>query len=401
MNPYLDSLLPYPFERMNALKAGLASRSNAPHIALSIGEPRHATAAFLVDASTDRSRAAAGLGTYPATKGSDSLRCAIADWVTARFKLRNSTLTAASHVLPVNGTREALFSFAQAVLTGRTGSCAILPNPFYQIYEGAVLLRGAAPYYVPCPADSSFQPDFDAVPDDVWANCELLFVCTPGNPTGAVLTMATLQKLIELADQHDFVIASDECYCEIYPFDESPPAGLLEACAAMGRDDYSRCVVFHSLSKRSNLPGLRSGFVAGDATILQRYLLYRTYHGCAMPAHVQYVSELAWSDEAHVRDNRALYRQKFGAVIGELKPVLDIAQPQAGFYYWPRTPIDDTIFTQRLFVEQNVTVLPGRYLSREHLGVDPGAGRVRMAMVASLEECVDAAQRIAAFVRTL
>jgi N-succinyldiaminopimelate aminotransferase len=401
MNPYLDLLQPYPFERMNTLKHGLVSRSNAPHIALSIGEPKHPAPQFLVDALTDPATVRTGLGLYPATRGSDSLREAIAAWATRRFKLPQGSLTSTRNVLPVSGTREALFSFAQAALTGERGTYALLPNPFYQIYEGAILLRGATPYYVPCPAESNFLPDFSAVPADVWANCELVFVCTPGNPTGAVMSQHALQTLLELADEHDFVIASDECYSEIYPNEDDPPPGLLQACAAAGRDDYARCIVFHSLSKRSNLPGLRSGFVAGDAAILERFLLYRTYHGCAMPTHVQHVSELAWSDEAHVRDNRAVYRAKFAAVTPLLAQALDVRDPSAGFYYWPKTPIDDTTFTRRLFVEENVTVLPGRYLARPQNGVDPGAGRVRMALVAPLAECIDAAERIVAFARRL
>jgi len=401
MNPFLDSLLPYPFERMNALKAGLSSRSNAPHIALSIGEPKHAAAQFLVDAATDATFVRPGLGTYPATRGSDSLRGAIGAWATSRFHLRAGSITPAKHVLPVSGTREALFSFAQCVLSGRSGSCAVLPNPFYQIYEGAVLLRGTAPYYAACTESTGYLSDFGSVPDEKWRNCELLFICSPGNPTGAVMPIEQLTQLIALADRHDFVIASDECYSEIYPDESNPPVGLLQACASIGRDDYARCVVFHSLSKRSNLPGLRSGFVAGDAAILERFFLYRTYHGCAMPAHVQHLSELAWSDETHVVDNRAVYRQKFAVVTPMLEPVLGVTQPEGGFYYWPRTPIDDESFTQRLFVEENVTVLPGRYLSRSHDGIDPGINRVRMAMVSELPECVDAAERIVHFARSL
>jgi N-succinyldiaminopimelate aminotransferase len=401
MNPYLESLQPYPFERMNALKAGLRGRSNAPHIALSIGEPKHATARFLVDAAIDAAQVQAGLRTYPATRGSDALRDAIAAWATRRFSLSTGTLTAARHVLPVSGTREALFSFGQCVLSGRVGACAVLPNPFYQIYEGAILLRGAAPYYVACPETTAYLPDFGSVPTSVWDACELLFICTPGNPTGAVIPIEVLKRLVDLADRHDFVIASDECYSEIYLDERRRPPGLLQACAELGRDDYGRCVVFHSLSKRSNLPGLRSGFVAGDAAILERYFLYRTYHGCAMPAHVQHVSQLAWSDETHVVDNRALYREKFATVTPMLADALGVRAPEAGFYYWPRTPIDDETFTRRLFVEENVTVLPGRYLSRPHAGSDPGLGRVRMAMVAELSECIDAAERIVRFARTL
>jgi N-succinyldiaminopimelate aminotransferase len=400
MNPFLDSLQPYPFERMNALKAGLKVRSNAPHIALSIGEPKHATARFLVDAATNVPAVQTGLATYPATRGGDSLRAAIGNWATQRFRLPPGALTAARHILPVSGTREALFSFAQCVLSGRSGSCAVLPNPFYQIYEGAILMRGAAPYYVAC-SDPSGLPDFEAVPDVVWRACELLFICTPGNPTGAVMSIEQMKALIELADRHDFVIASDECYSEIYPDESRPPPGLLQACAELGRDDFSRCVVFHSLSKRSNMPGLRSGFVAGDGAVLDRFFLYRTYHGCAMPAHVQHVSELAWTDETHVVDNRALYREKFAAITPMLEPVLGVREPAGGFYYWPRTPIDDESFTRRLFVEENVTVLPGRYLSRHRSGVDPGLNRVRMAMVGELAECVDVAERIVRFARSL
>jgi N-succinyldiaminopimelate aminotransferase len=401
MNPYLDALQPYPFERMNALKAGLISRSNAPHIALSIGEPKHPAAPFLIAACTDAETVASSLGTYPNTRGGDALRAAVAAWATRRFKLAPASLTAERHVLPVNGTREALFAFGQAVLSGCSGSCAVLPNPFYQIYEGAVLLRGATPYYVACPAERELLPDLAAVPADVWASCELVFVCSPGNPTGAVAPLSMLTQLVELADRHDFVIASDECYSEIYADESAPPPGLLQACAAMGRDDYRRCVVFHSLSKRSNLPGLRSGFVAGDATLLERFFLYRTYHGCAMPTHVQHVSTLAWSDEQHVVDNRALYRSKFAAVTPLLTPFLDVKIPAGGFYYWSRTPLDDETFAQRLFAECNVTVLPGRYLSRPQHGHDPGVGRIRMALVAPLAECIDAAQRIAEFCRAL
>jgi N-succinyldiaminopimelate aminotransferase len=401
MNPYLDALQPYPFERMNALKAGLSSRSNAPHIALSIGEPKHPAPEFLIAALSDRDALASSLGTYPSTRGSDELRAAVAAWASRRFRLPAGSLTAERHVLPVNGTREALFAFGQAVLSGRAGSCAVLPNPFYQIYEGAILLRGTQPYYVACPESAGFLPDLAAVPADVWTNCELAFICSPGNPTGAVAPLELLTHLIELADRHDFVIASDECYSEIYADEAAPPPGLLEACAAMGRDDYERCVVFHSLSKRSNLPGLRSGFVAGDAALLERFLLYRTYHGCAMPAHVQHVSALAWSDEQHVIENRAVYRRKFADVTPLLAPYLNVAAPAGGFYYWPRTPLDDETFTRRLFVERNVTVLPGRYLSRPQQGDDPGAGRVRMAMVAPLAECIDAAERIGEFCRKL
>ena len=275
------------------------------------------------------------------------------------------------------------------------------PNPFYQIYEGAALLAGAQPYFLPCLADKGFIPDYDAVAPEIWQRCQLLYLCTPGNPSGAVTDIATLQKLIRLADQYDFVIASDECYSELYFDEDAPPPGLLQACAEMGRNDYHRCVVFHSLSKRSNLPGLRSGFVAGDATVLASFLLYRTYHGCAMPVQHQLASVAAWQDEDHVKENRDRYREKFTAVLEELNGCLDVAQPDASFYLWAKTPIADTDFAQQLFEQQHVTVLPGSYLSREVDGLNPGRGYVRMALVAELDNCVDAARRIRRFVEGL
>jgi len=399
VNPFLDRLQPYPFERLNALKAGVVPVAQAPHIALSIGEPKHAPPPFLVDALADRRRLAEGLGAYPATRGSDSLRTAIAAWLEGRFALGSARIDPARHVLPVAGTREALFSFAQALLSGRSGTVCAMPNPFYQIYEGAALLRGASPWYVPCPAPE-FQPDFASVPDEVWRATELLYLCSPGNPCGAVIPVETLMTLVALADRHDFVIAADECYSEIYRDESTPPAGLLEACARLGRDDFRRCVVFHSLSKRSNLPGLRSGFVAGDATVLERYYLYRTYHGAALPAHVQEASRLAWSDERHVVENRALYRAKFEAVTPKLA-ALGCRHPDGGFYYWPETPIDDETFARELFRRENVTVLPGSYLARDAGGTNPGRNRVRMALVAPLDECIEAAERIARFARSL
>ncbi len=300
-------------------------------------------------------------------------------------------------MLPVNGTREALFAFTQAVVSRAADGLVISPNPFYQSYEGAALLAGATPHYLPCLAENGFNPDFDAVPSEVWQRCQILFLCSPGNPTGALVPLPTLQKLIALADEHDFVIAADECYSELYVDEAHPPAGLLSACAALGRHDYKRCVVFHSLSKRSNLPGLRSGFVAGDADILKAFLLYRTYHGCAMPVQTQLASVAAWNDEIHVRANRELYRAKFDAALQILAPVLDVQRPDGGFYLWAKTPGDDQVFTRELFAEEHVTVVPGSYLSREIDGLNPGAGRVRMALVAPLAECSEAAQRIRDF----
>lgn len=328
------------------------------------------------------------------------LRNAIAHWATARFSLREGSLSAEHHILPVNGTREALFAFAQAIIDrSATDPLIVSPNPFYQIYEGAAFLAGATPYFLNCTIDNGFIPDFAAVPTDVWQRCQLLFICSPGNPTGAVMDTATLKQLIALADEHDFIIASDECYSELYFDEDNPPAGLLQACAELGRDDFARCVVFHSLSKRSNLPGLRSGFVAGDAHVLEKFLLYRTYHGCAMPVPTQLASIAAWNDEAHVRENRAAYTQKFAAVINILKDVLPVSMPDASFYLWPETPITGEDFAQQLYAAQKVTVLPGSFLARDTDGINPGKQHIRMALVASLEECIEAAERIRYFVQ--
>ena len=308
-------------------------------------------------------------------------------------------LDAARHVLPVNGTREALFAFTQAVVNRTDDALVLSPNPFYQIYEGAALLAGATPHYLPCLAENGFNPDYDAVPEAIWQRTQILFLCSPGNPTGALTPLDTLKKLIALADRYDFVIAADECYSELYFDEDNPPPGLLTACAELGRQDFKRCVVFHSLSKRSNLPGLRSGFVAGDADILKAFLLYRTYHGCAMPVQTQLASVAAWNDEAHVRENRDQYRAKYDAVLDILAPVMDVQRPDGSFYLWARTPTDDAQFTRELFAQQHVTVVPGSYLSREVNGLNPGAGRIRMALVAPLAECIEAAERIRRFIQ--
>lgn len=403
MNPDLEKLQSYPFERLAALKAGITPAAKS-HIALSIGEPKHAAPEFVLQALRDNLKQ---LSVYPNSKGLPELREAIAAWATRRFQLHRSRLQGLdpeTQVLPVAGTREALFSFAQAIIDRTKNPIVISPNPFYQIYEGAAYLAGAEPYFVNCVAANNFLPDFDAVPEDIWQRCQLLYVCSPGNPTGAVLDAKVLGKLIELADRYDFVIASDECYSEIYFDETNPPLGLLELCDQIGRDDYRRCVVFHSLSKRSNLPGLRSGFVAGDATILKKYLLYRTYQGCALPLPTQFASIAAWNDEAHVYANRELYRQKFDAVLNVLGDKLDVTKPDAGFYLWAGTPTDDRDFTRELFRNENVTVLPGQFLARPTFtedkcgGINPGEKRVRMALVATLDECIEAAQRIARFV---
>lgn len=395
MNPDLSLLHPYPFEKLATLFKGHAAPTHLKPIALSIGEPKHASPAFVAEAIA---RHIGGLSNYPTTLGLPVLREAIAQWLTQRFHLKG--VDAGTQVLPVNGTREALFSFTQAVVDRSVSEkpLVLMPNPFYQIYEGAALLAGAEPVFLPCTPATGLQPDFDAVPDSIWARTQLLFICTPGNPTGALLSMATLKKLIALSDRFGFIIASDECYSEIY-FDESqPPAGLLQACAELGRDDFKNCVVFHSLSKRSNLPGLRSGFVAGDAAVLKQYLRYRTYHGSAMPVQHQLASTEVWQDEAHVRDNRALYRDKFARVLAILNPVLPLQMPEAGFYFWARTPGSDEDFARELHAQQAVTVLPGRYLARAGSdGSNPGEGHVRMALVASVAECVEAAERIRSF----
>ncbi|WP_313281272.1 succinyldiaminopimelate transaminase [Stutzerimonas balearica] len=398
MNDALNLLQPYPFEKLRALLAGAQPPADKRPIALSIGEPKHRSPEFVARALADNLEQ---LAVYPTTLGLPALREAIAGWAERRFGLAAGAVDPARQVLPVNGTREALFSFTQAVVNRADEGLVISPNPFYQIYEGAALLAGAQPHYLPCLAENGFNPDFDAVPTDVWQRCQILFLCSPGNPTGALVPLETLKRLIALADEHDFVIAADECYSELYFDEANPPAGLLSACAALGRRDFKRCVVFHSLSKRSNLPGLRSGFVAGDADILKAFLLYRTYHGCAMPAHVQLASAAAWNDEIHVRANRELYRAKFEAVLQILEPVLDVARPDGGFYLWPKTPIDDQRFTRELFEQEHVTVVPGSYLSREVEGLNPGADRVRMALVAPLAECIEGAERIRAFIERL
>ena len=390
MNPNLSSLHPYPFEKLARLFSDLTPPKDLPNIALSIGEPRHAAPEFVKEALVSNLK---HLSTYPSTKGLPALRQSIANWLTARFKLEH--VDAESQVLPVNGTREAIFSFVQAVITpattGQQQPYVIMPNPFYQIYEGAAFLAGATPYFVNCTAENHYLGDWDAIPESVWANTQLVFICTPGNPTGAVMPAEKLKKLIALSDQYNFVIASDECYSELY-FDTAP-IGLLEVCAEIGRHDYRNCVVFHSLSKRSNLPGLRSGFIAGDARLLAPYLLYRTYHGSAMPVQHQLASIAAWQDEVHVEENRVLYRQKFDLFLNELGQKLPFKKPDAGFYFW--LPVaDDEAFARRLYAEQNITVLPGRYLSRESEGINPGMNHVRMALVADMATCEIAVARI-------
>ncbi|CCK75140.1 MAG: succinyldiaminopimelate transaminase [Oleispira antarctica] len=401
MNPDLQKLQPYPFEKLTALKAQVSPNENLSHIALSIGEPKHPAPKFVTQCLKDNIDK---VENYPTTKGLPVLRETIAQWLQQRFGL--TKICSEQQIVPVNGTREALFAFTQAVIDRSKNGLVVCPNPFYQIYEGAAYLAGAEPHFLPCLEEQGFNPDFDAVSDEVWQKCQLLFLCTPGNPTGAVLELETLTKLIALADKHDFIIASDECYSEIFVEDKQAPIGLLQACESMGRHDYARCVVFHSLSKRSNLPGLRSGFVAGDAKILQPFLLYRTYHGCAMSIHTQLASVAAWGDEGHVKDNRRQYSLKFKAVLEilndpSLAGKIEVKQTDASFYLWAKTEMDEEQFAQQLFAQQHVTVLPGSYLSRTVDGINPGKNRVRLALVASVEECIEAAERIKQFVQGL
>lgn len=397
MNPNLARLQTYPFEKLRALFAGLQPPAELKPIRLSIGEPQHPTPAFILQALSDNF---AGIAAYPSTQGSDALRGAIAGWLERRYALPR--VDAATQVLPVNGSREALFAFAQCVVNGgKPGAKVVCPNPFYQIYEGATLLAGADPVFLNNLPENNFGSDFDSLPEAVWRDVQLVFVCSPGNPTGRVLSLDEWKRLFALSDRYGFVIAADECYSEIYFDDEARPVGALEAAHALGRGDFRNIVVFSSLSKRSNVPGMRSGFVAGDAAILKDFLLYRTYHGCAMSATIQAASVAAWNDEAHVAENRRLYREKFTAVTPILSPWLDTRLPDAGFYLWARTPLPDTDFARRLQAEYNVTVLPGSFLAREADGVNPGAGFVRIALVADTAECVEAAGRIAAFCRAL
>jgi len=398
MNPDLTRLQPYPFEKLAQLKAGVTAPAGLEAITLAIGEPKHRPPQFVAEELLIHLH---GLASYPTTRGMPILRQAIADWLQQRFQLPAGSIDAERHILPVNGTREALFAFAQCVVDRSRQARVIMPNPFYQIYEGAAFLAGAEPYFLNTTEDSKLLPDFNSVPDKVWCDCQLLYLCTPGNPTGAVIDQATLQKLITLAEQHDFIIASDECYSEIYFNEGNPPPGLLQAAAAMGNEQYQRCIVFHSLSKRSNLPGMRSGFVAGDAAIIQAFFQYRTYHGCSMAPYTQAASIKAWEDEHHVHANRRAYQEKFAAVLEILTPVLDVNQPDASFYLWPQTPVDDTVFARELFTRYNVTVLPGSFLSREAHGINPGRNHVRIALVAELDECIDAAQRIRSLCESL
>jgi len=394
MNPLLQSLQPYPFERLKQLFSTVTPSEKYPPISLGIGEPRHATPQLVLDALATSTEA---LSSYPATAGLPAMRQSCAQWVQRRYGL---TLNPETQILPINGSREALFAFAQTVVdSAKTGATVVCPNPFYQIYEGAALLAGAQAYYVASDPALNFNVDWSKVPENVWKTTQLLFVCSPGNPTGSVMPLEDWETLFELSDRYGFVIASDECYSEIY-FREEPPLGGLEAAFKLGRTDYKNLVAFTSLSKRSNVPGMRSGFVAGDVKLLKQFLLYRTYHGSAMSGMVQAASIAAWNDEAHVVANREMYRQKFAAVTPVLAQALDVKLPDAGFYLWAAVPGgDDQAFARDLLAQYNVTVLPGSFLARESHGFNPGAGRIRMALVAETQECMQAAQRIVEFVQ--
>jgi N-succinyldiaminopimelate aminotransferase len=394
MNPLLSRLQPYPFERLRQLFVGVTPNPAYRPISLGIGEPKHPTPEFIKQALT---ASLSGLSSYPLTAGAPHLRDAFRRWLQTRYGLM--AVDANTQMLPVNGSREALFAFAQTVIDPGGKPVVVCPNPFYQIYEGAALLAGAEPFYAASDPARNFAVDWDSVPLETWSRTQLLYVCSPGNPTGAVMPLAEWEKLFALSDRHGFVVASDECYSEIY-FTGEPPLGSMQAAAKLGRADFRRLVSFTSLSKRSNVPGMRSGFVAGDAALMKKFLLYRTYHGSAMSPVVQQASIAAWGDERHVVENRDLYRGKFAEVTPMLARVLDVRLPDAGFYLWAGVPGSDTEFARDLLAQYNVTVLPGSYLARESGGVNPGAGRIRMALVAETAECVEAARRIVQFVQS-
>ena len=397
-NPNLSKLMAYPFERLNNLLAPLTPNSNFTPISLSIGEPKHQPPDFALEILSDQEKMRALLATYPSTKGTTELRQSISTWLKSRFSLEVDYET---EILPVNGTREALFSFAQAVISDKTNPIVIMPNPFYQIYEGAALLAGASTFFCSSFETNNYLQDFESIPSETWRNTELIYICSPANPTGKSLSDGQIEKLIDLAHQYDFTIASDECYSEIYSSSHNKPNSLLKISENIGNKSFEKCIIFHSLSKRSNLPGLRSGFVAGDSNLLKQYFLYRTYHGCAMAGHTQEISALAWSDESHVDENRDKYTEKFSVVEEILKDHYKLYRPEGGFYHWIKTPIDDQQFAARLMETHNVKVMPGSFLSREDNGEDPGLDHIRVAWVSEKEECIEAARRLVEFARGL
>jgi N-succinyldiaminopimelate aminotransferase len=397
VNPDLERLQTYPFQKLNSLLAGVSPDPRRKLIPLYIGEPKHPTPEFIKRALVE---SLDGLAAYPLTIGTPELRAAIAGWMKRRYHL--DAVDPETEVLPVTGSREALFAIAQAVVdASRPDPVVVCPNPFYQIYEGAALLAGASARYLNSLPSNRYAFDYDQIPDAVWRRTQLIYVCSPGNPTGYVMPLADWKRLFELSDRYGIVIASDECYSEIY-FDEGKaPLGALDAARQLGRKGNERLVMFSSLSKRSNVPGMRSGFVAGDPAILKKYLLYRTYQGCAMSLPIQHASVVAWNDEEHVVENRRLYREKFAAALDILRPAMEVEMPDAAFYLWLKTPISDTEFARRLYQDQAVSVLPGSYLARDSDGVNPGTNRVRIALVSSTGECVESARRIRAFVESL
>jgi N-succinyldiaminopimelate aminotransferase len=395
MNPRLDLLHTYPFEKLARLKAGVTPPKDLPHVAMSIGEPQHETPAFILETLRQNLHR---LGSYPATIGLIELRSACARWLERRFRLTAGAVNPETMVLPVNGTREALFAFVQSVVGSKAEPLVAMPNPFYQIYEGAALLAGAEPCFLNTTEANGYIPDLDAVPAEVWNRCEVLFLCNPGNPAGATAPRKYLEHALDLAEKHNFLIAADECYAEIYLDESTPPPSLLEAALATGRDKMQRCVVFHSLSKRSSVPGLRSGFVAGDAAVISKFLLYRTYHGSAMAVPTQIASVAAWDEDTHAAQNRKLYQDKFAKVLPILQPVLNVKRPDGAFYLWPDVGQNDEQFVRDLYAQQNLTLLPGSYLAREAHGENPGAQRVRISLTAPVDQCVLAAERIRQFV---
>jgi N-succinyldiaminopimelate aminotransferase len=396
MNPELENLHTYPFEKLRNLLSKCNVNTKKSAITLAIGEPKHKTPKFI---TKELEANISNISTYPTTRGTNELKTAIINWLCRRFNLSQETLNEERNILPTNGTREALFSITQTVVNKTNGNpIVMMPNPFYQIYEGAALLAGAEPYYLNCIEENKYIPDLSLVPKEIWQRCQLFYLCSPGNPSGAVVDFDFIKELMMLADKYNFIIASDECYSEIYYNEEQPPLSLLEYAKKLGNFEYKRCLIFHSLSKRSNVPGLRSGFVAGDSEIIEIFYRYRTYHGCAMPLHVQKASIAAWNDEKHVKKNRDIYREKFLKVCVELKSVLPVTPPSGGFYLWPKLHCSDEDFAKELYTSENVEVLPGSYLSRNVNCINPGDKRVRIALVAETDLCIEAAKRIKRFI---
>ena len=397
MNSRLEKLQEYPFQRLNQLLAGIEPPTGKGRIMLSLGEPKHEPPSFIHDILATGGNLLSG---YPLTRGEENLRESICLWLSRRFSISQDLLDPAQHVLPVSGSREAIFSFIQAAVDRSSHASArvVMPNPFYQIYEGATIMAGASPYFLNNTETNNWLPQLDKVPESVWQDTQLLILCSPDNPTGSVIPIDIYRKVLELADRYNFIVAADECYSELYRDENKPPAGLLQVAAAEGRTGFERCIVFHSLSKRSNLPGLRSGFVAGDNNIINAYFKYRTYHGCVPNRLTQAISVAAWDDDEHVIRNRAVYRDKFNAVIDILDPLMKLNNPAAGFYLWPETPIDEEEFSRSLFLNENVMTLPGTYLARDTMSGNPGKNRVRIALVAELDECIESAERIREFI---